>query len=262
VGLRETLHILELQKPSKTYDVAISLFGINPLFGLNAVQGPSLLERLHSVGTLFIKNVEFLDRESQENLALLIRCGYYTIFKGDQKIFADVKIICSSKANLADLVRAGTFSKALFHELHTTKISMPSMATLSEQELYSLAEGFTLQSLTENDIKHLLLLTEKDKKVLSVKRPLSLEELKEKVQDILLKKAKKNMLSQEGEVTDSDAMIDPELIAAARLGKQALKDERIMTLLWNKFQSQNKISAFLGVNRSSVNRRCKEYNLL
>ena len=29
-----------------------------------------------------------------------------------------------------------------------------------------------------------------------------------------------------------------------------------MTCLWNKFKNQNKIATLLGVNRSSVNRRC------
>ena len=51
------------------------------------------------------------------------------------------------------------------------------------------------------------------------------------------------------------------LIQASRLGKHALRDHKIMVMLWNKFKNQNKIAAFLGVNRSSVNRRCKEYNL-
>jgi hypothetical protein len=60
----------------------------------------------------------------------------------------------------------------------------------------------------------------------------------------------------------SVALAKEELVAAARLGKKALQDERVMVMLWNKFQNQNKISVFLGVNRSSVNRRCKEYNLL
>ncbi|MDR3550270.1 MAG: hypothetical protein P4L31_02570 [Candidatus Babeliales bacterium] len=55
---------------------------------------------------------------------------------------------------------------------------------------------------------------------------------------------------------------DPQLIAASRLGKHALRDPQIMGLLWSKFNNQNKIATFLGVNRSSVNRRCKEYNLL
>ena len=49
-------------------------------------------------------------------------------------------------------------------------------------------------------------------------------------------------------------MNDPELIEAARLGKYALKDRKVMTLLWHKFKNQNHIATFLGVNRSSINR--------
>ena len=46
------------------------------------------------------------------------------------------------------------------------------------------------------------------------------------------------------------------------IGKKALKDPQIMSLLWEKFEkNQNRIATFLGVNRSSVNRRCKDYNL-
>ena len=55
---------------------------------------------------------------------------------------------------------------------------------------------------------------------------------------------------------------DPKLVEAARLGKYALKDPKLLNLLWNKFQSQNKIALFLGVNRSSVHRRCKEYGII
>ena len=55
---------------------------------------------------------------------------------------------------------------------------------------------------------------------------------------------------------------ESDLAHAARLGKQALKDKKIMTMLWNTFKNQNKIASFLGINRSSVSRRCKEYNLI
>ena len=47
-----------------------------------------------------------------------------------------------------------------------------------------------------------------------------------------------------------------------KLGKSALKDKQIMTYLWNKFKNQTKIAKLLNVNRSSVNRRCKEFNLI
>ena len=54
---------------------------------------------------------------------------------------------------------------------------------------------------------------------------------------------------------------DPELIYAARLGKKALKDQKTLALLWHKFKNQNKIALFLGVNRSSIHRRFKAYNI-
>ncbi len=54
---------------------------------------------------------------------------------------------------------------------------------------------------------------------------------------------------------------EPEIAQAVRLGKKALKDPQIMAMLWKKFKNQNKIATLLGVNRSSVNRRCQEYDL-
>ena len=53
----------------------------------------------------------------------------------------------------------------------------------------------------------------------------------------------------------------PDIAQAVRLGKKALQDPQSMAILWNKFRNQNKIATLLGVNRSSVNRRCQEYNL-
>jgi DNA-binding NtrC family response regulator len=55
---------------------------------------------------------------------------------------------------------------------------------------------------------------------------------------------------------------NPELLRAAQMGKRALKDRHIMTLLWETFKNQNKIATFLGVNRSSVSRRCRDFELI
>ncbi|UNE35610.1 hypothetical protein KG892_01125 [Vermiphilus pyriformis] len=62
-------------------------------------------------------------------------------------------------------------------------------------------------------------------------------------------------------VSSSSALIDNELSYAQRLGKSALKDERLMRSLWTRLHNQNRIADLLGVNRSSVNRRFKEYGI-
>lgn len=261
ISLRETLHILDLETPIANFDVAIKLFGINTIYGMKSENTPPLLEKLDNIGTLFIRNIHYLDLETQEYLAEFIRYGIYRVFKSEQKIPSNVRIICSSNQNLAHLVREGKFSQALFNELKHTTLEMPSLTTLPEQELNTLAEGFSEQAIADQTYKNILSLSDRDKVKLAYQRPTSLLEFKSKVQTVLLQKSKKNDIYHETQFDPAYDTSDQNLMHAARLGKQALKDRNIMIILWNKFKNQNQIASFLGVNRSSVNRRCKEYDL-
>ncbi len=262
ISMRDDLHVITLQGPSHNYDIAITLFGINPVFGVQEKYGQPLLEKLDNVGTLFIKNIHFLDLETQECLATCIRSGTYNLFKSDQRMTSNVRIMCSTNQNLNVLMQEGKFSKALLQELKSTVVTMPSLLTLPEDELLSLTEGFTQQALMSDALQHVLALTDKEKDSLADHRPISLQELKSRIQQLLVKKSKKNHIYQEVEFDPTYDITDPGLVEAARLGKKALQEPRVMALLWNKFKNQNKIAFFLGVNRSSVNRRCKEYNLI
>jgi transcriptional regulator of aromatic amino acid metabolism len=262
ISMRDDLHVMTLQGAAHNYDIAIALFGINPVFGVQEKYGQPLLEKLDNVGSLFIKNIHFLDMETQECLATFIKSGSYNLFKSDQKLTSNVRIICSTNQNLSLLVQEGKFSKTLFQELKSTVVTMPSLLTLPEEELNSLTEGFTQQALMSDALQHVLALTDKEKDSFSDHRPMSLQDLKSRVQQLLVKKSKKNHIYQDVAFDPAYDITDPDLIKAARLGKKALQEPRVMALLWNKFKNQNKIAFFLGVNRSSVNRRCKEFNLL
>lgn len=261
ISLRETLHVIKLSHPSTNNDVAVKLFGINPIFGIKA-EGKPLFEKLDTIGTIFIQNIHFLDLETQNYLAEYLIYGMYRIFKSDQKIACNIRIICSTNKNLHTLVQEGKFSQELFNHLKKCVLSMPSLLTLSENEIHQLADGYTEQAILADDFKNMLELTEKEKHKIALQRPISLHELKSKIQQTLLNKSKKNHIYNETHFDPAYEISDPELIEAARLGKHALRDEKTMTLLWNKFQSQSKIASFLGVNRSSVNRRCQKYKLI
>lgn len=261
ISLRDYLHIIKLGPSSNSVDIAIKIFGINPILGIPIQQQP-ILEKLNTTGTLFIDNIHFLSLEVQEYLAEFIKYGIYRLFRSDQKMSSDVRIICSTDQNLAMLVQEGKFSATLFNELKMTTLQMPSLPHLPENELSDLAEGFTEQAIKTDSFKHILELTDREKDKLIGARPTSLQELKMKIQQILIQKSKKTNIYQETQFDPAFNINTPDLTQAARLGKHALKDPKIMAMLWNKFKNQNQIAAFLGVNRSSVNRRCKDYNLL
>jgi DNA-binding NtrC family response regulator len=245
---------MKITTKEKHEEIAIALFGINKLIK----NSESLLEKLDENGTLFIDNIELLSLETQRELAQYLKFGYFHPLKTDHKKFSSTRIICSTSKNLAGMIEEGTFSKELFEELQPTTIIMPS---LNDEDITALAQGFADQAVQNDTFKHLLSLSEKDTKQFSTDKPLSIHELKEQVQELLKEKSRKHNIAEITEFDPAYHVTDPELAQAVRLGKKALRDPRIMALLWHKFKNQNKIAQLLGVNRSSVNRRCQEFNL-
>ena len=220
-----------------------------------------MLELLDQRGTLFIKDIHLLDLVCQEYLAKFIRYGFYHVYKSEQRKQSNVRIICSSNQDIERLIKENKFSPVLFAELNPTTLKMPSLSSLPTVELDSLADGFSQQAVSSNTFNNLLALTEKDKRRLAKTQPASLQELRKRVKQLILQKAEQKNINQEI-IDPTYETNDPILLQAARLGKYALKDKKIMTLLWQKFdKNQNKIAEFLGVNRSSVHRRCRLYSL-
>ncbi len=259
ISLRQQLHTIKLLSHNKNLDIAIKIFGINPIFD-NQNSKP-LLEQLNGNGTLFIQNIHFLDLETQQHLSDFIKYGFFRLIKSDQRIYSDVRIICSTNQNLHTLVQEGKFLDSLYNELKSTVLSMPSLLTLSDSEFIDLTNEYVEQATHTQTLKNFFELTEKEKVKLTHHRPVSLHDLKERVRSILIQKSKKQDIYDETYFNPAYNIADPELAEAAKLGKHALRDQKIMSMLWHKFKNQNKIATFLGVNRSSVNRRCKDFNL-
>jgi len=256
ISLREQLEILELHNDTEAIDACIKLFGVNQIFGSQKKCGTPILEKLNKSGTLFIKNIHLLPLEAQELLAQFIRYGFYYLYKTDQKRVSDVRIICSTDQNLKALVQIKQFSSNLLDELNKTTLNMPSLDEISEHDI----AAFVQQATHDSPAEHLLELSDKEKQKIIRTRFTSISDLKNRVQQLVKKKTGKTGFSKTTILPASEISADLEY--ALQLGKNALKDPELMQKLWDHFKNQNKIATFLGVNRSSVSRRFKEYKLL
>ena len=255
----QTLHIINLQPH---HDMTASkIFGINPLF-TNTQEQP-LLEKLNN-GILLIKNFELLDMISQQKLAHLMRYGIFTPVKSEQRKFSDTRIICATTHNISDLCSEGSITQELFTELKKHCLQLPSLVTMPDAEISQLIDGFMFQNIQNEKESAVHALNYKDKNALISKRIPSLFTLQQKVETLMNIKAQQTSTITEEKIGNSNAVYatSPELQLAAQLGKHALKDIALMKTLWKKLGNQTKIADLLGVNRSSVNRRCKEYNLV
>ncbi len=259
VGLRDNLHSITLNEPCTDNSIALKLFGINDLFNTGSIK-PALLKTLNFNGTLFIENVNYLGHAAQERLLEYIRRGYFRPLQSEQRITSNARIICSSNTNLQHLVQEGTFSRKLLDELKKMPLSMSSLDSLSEEKFHNLADEFAHEVLKDSEFKNLLTLTKHEKNKIIRDQLTSLKHLKKRIQHIVRTKADKK-IQHETSTKIAYTAADPGLEEASKLGKNALRDKNIMKLLWEKLKTQNKIATFLGVNRSSVSRRCREYDL-
>lgn len=261
ISMREALHTITLEKPITDSSMAVRLFGINPLLADGKTEQQSILAQCGTESTLFIHNIHYLDLDSQEYLAHFIRYGVFRIYKSDRKVPSAARIVCATDRDLYLLVQNGTFSRALYDELRHSTITVPSLITIPEEELYTLVDGYSGQALSNDTFEQLLTLSERDKAKINHARPNSLETLKSRVQQLMIAKSKKHNIQDEHQFNPAYSLTDPDLMQAKLLGKKALRDRKVMIMLWHKLKNQSDIAKFLNVDRSSVWRRCKEFNL-
>jgi len=261
ISEKETMLTLTLHHGQE--ECGIKIFGLNPL--LNIKQEVGLLEKHHD-GIIVIKNIEYLCKSTQNMLAYFIRYGIYTPLKSEQKKFSNARIICSTSYQLQNLLKDGLIISELYTELkknaQTNILQVPSLVTMDHQDLSLIIDGFMYQNLQDSGNKTLIPLTYKEKDLLIAKRIPSLFEFKQRIQTLMMTKSKdETIVAETLNLSKSFDTTCPELQLASQLGKHALKDTQLMSSLWKKLGSQTKIAELLGVNRSSVNRRCKDYKL-
>ncbi len=254
ISARETLRTLELNEPVKSPDIPAMLFGDTIV---NLQKDPLL--KIVDGGTLFIKNIHFIDKITQEHLIEYIMYGLYRLYNSDQKMASNARIICSTNQNMTYLVQEGSFIPKFVNLLKQATVQIPSLFTLPQQELRTLIDGYSDKIITAHPMKNLLVLNEKEKIKIIEQPPSSFRELRLLLEQTILNKAAEAALHLHYHTSTEGNDVD--FIEAARLGKQALKKPELMKKLWGKFKNQNKIALFLGVNRSSVNRRCKLYDI-
>lgn len=240
--------------------LSVRLFGINPVF--QEMQEPSLIEQLNEKGTLFIQNIHLLTIPLQKRLLDFIVRGKFSPMKSDESIESNVLLLFATTQSLQDLVQRGVFLKELYLALQKNAVWLPSLNMLPSEEFFELSERLRQQIVQAKVYQNMLIFSESDKRKILSSGCVSLHELKSKIQNILVHKTRRQSIRDTNVIDPATNVSDLDLVEAARMGRHALKDPKMLALLLAKFQNnQNKVALFLGVNRSTVNRRCIQHGL-
>ena len=92
-------------------------------------------------GTLFFDEISEMTMLQQMKLLRLIESGYYRHVGGDQEIKADVRIICSSQQDLAQLCQEGKFREDLYYRINVLTLNLQPLKN-RPKDILPLAEMF------------------------------------------------------------------------------------------------------------------------
>ncbi|MGI2257719.1 transcriptional regulator TyrR [Shewanella sp. GXUN23E] len=78
-------------------------------------------------GTVFLDEIAEMSRAAQVKLLRLLQDGSFRRIGGDEEVRADVRIICSTQKNLAELCQSGEFREDLYYRIHVLSFHLPSL---------------------------------------------------------------------------------------------------------------------------------------
>ena len=256
-SLRKQFSVFSLREQERGQEYALRLFGVTTLFGEHEPEEP-LLVQFEKDATLFIENVQFLALATQKRLAEFLSCGAFKRIGGSLLVSSDVRIIFSSDRPIDLLFQDGVLAHELFRVLKETSFILPQPSQLPYEEFVGMVDSIVHLFLTTASLKKVLGLTEREQQQLWDEQLPSIDLLKKRVYALLQLKAAGQQIELSGCMVDAN---DEQLHKIVMLGARALKDQNALAYLWNKFQCQAKIASILGVNKSSVSRRCKAFGL-
>jgi AraC-like DNA-binding protein len=91
-----------------------------------------LVGKVHR-GTIFLKGIDALDQQMQNQLLGVIECGFGQLNSPqDKKTGIDLRMIASASQELGQMVEDGTFSRSLLWELNILQAQVPALRTRKE----------------------------------------------------------------------------------------------------------------------------------
>ncbi|MCX8726413.1 sigma 54-interacting transcriptional regulator [Gilliamella sp. B2838] len=78
-------------------------------------------------GSVLLDGIDEMSFQMQTKLLRFINDGYFRRVGDDNEVYVDVRIICATKVDLAELVEQGKFRKDLYYRLNVLSLNFPSL---------------------------------------------------------------------------------------------------------------------------------------
>lgn len=201
-------------------------------------------------GTVYFQNVELLPHYLQEMLVDFLRSGVLSHDNGG-RVRVDVRVICSTTADLRAMTEEGTFLEPLYYRICEHTVTIPPLREDPEQ----------LRRLIEGGVRFYKGCYHKPELTLSARAmerlcrwdwPGNLTELDQALDQLVCRSG--------GEITAENVNQLPAFSRQKILSVEEMERQRISELLRQRY-SKEEISRLLGISRATLYRKIKQYQL-
>ncbi len=233
---------------------------------------PGLFELAHQ-GTVFLDEIDSTSLNVQLRLLRALQEKEVMRVGAEHKVPIDVRVIAAAGKDLWKAVQEGAFRKDLFFRLNVLRISVPPLRARKE-DIPELLEHFLDYYVTKHNIDAKALPTAYQDKLMDYSWPGNVRQLKHFAEQLLLNCSFHFSEETLDELLDElTRIVDPEQqLAKKALPTQAkehqlqtfryrIDAERIMTALEEARFNKARAAEMLGISRTTLWRKMKEFKL-
>lgn len=212
-------------------------------------------------GTIFLDEIAELSLSSQVKLLRVLQERTFDVLGESKSLKADVRVICATNRNLAEMVRSGIFREDLYYRINLIHIHLPSLRQ-RPSDIPLLAASFIQQVCKFNQLQPKQLSKDAINYLKKLPFPGNIRELKNLMERCVL--MSQNMLIGEEDLNryseNISAMIDPLKTPGIATLDQIEKDTILKTMeLYNG--NVSRVARVLGLSRGALYRRFEKHQI-
>ena len=214
-------------------------------------------------GSVLLDGIDEMSFQMQTKLLRFINDGYFRRVGDDNEVYVDVRIICATKVDLADLVEQGKFRKDLYYRLNVLSLHLPSLRERRE-DIAPLTKMFVNEFADKQGIPAPYVDNEVFDYLARYSWPGNVRQLKNILYCALsqLTSTKLTVNDIELPVQTSSRISSIDNIENKTLDEMTKQFEKeILLQLYDKYPSSRKLAKRLGVSHTAIANKLRDYGM-
>lgn len=214
-------------------------------------------------GSVLLDGIDEMSFQMQTKLLRFINDGYFRRVGDDNEVYVDVRIICATKVDLADLVEQGKFRKDLYYRLNVLSLHLPSLRERKE-DIAPLTMMFVNEFADKQGIPAPYVDNEVFDYLSRYSWPGNVRQLKNILYCALsqLTSTKLTVNDIELPVQTSSRISSIDNIENKTLDEMTKQFEKeILLQLYDKYPSSRKLAKRLGVSHTAIANKLRDYGM-